>query len=190
LFADKAIAVCRNCNRPALPDSPSEYLFSVGADCAEKGAGSLLGLFLRYEMVLMATASVAARPWRSGELEKSAARFGQDAAAILLEPGFTLHHRTTRVIRQGVRQHLAGLVTNQRINVARRDFDRLKARLTNRVGYGPQSQHREGRPRFRSHLEGRVGFVEMINPNRGKRLRAYLEHIQWLGKTSKSSAAV
>ena len=34
-------------------------------------------------------------------------------------------------MRQGVRQHLAGLVTNQRMNVIRRDFDRLKAVLTN-----------------------------------------------------------
>ena len=82
-------------------------------------------------------------------------------------------------MRQGVRQHLAGLVTNQRMNVVRSDFDRLKAVLTNCVRLGPESQNRDGRPRFRSHLKGRVSFVEMINPNKGKRLRAIFEKIRW-----------
>jgi hypothetical protein len=111
--------------------------------------------------------------------EKSVERFGLHVAAILLEEGFAVNHRKTRVMRQGVRQHLAGLVTNQRPNIARRDFDQLKAVLTNCVRLGPVSQNREGRPRFRAHLEGRVAFVEMVNPNKGKRLREIFERIQW-----------
>jgi RNA-directed DNA polymerase len=106
-------------------------------------------------------------------------RFGLHVAAILLEEGFAVNHRKTRAMRQGVRQHLAGLVTNQRPNVARRDFDRLKAVLTNCVRLGPENQNREGRPRFRAHLEGRVAFVEMVNPGKGKRLRTILEQVQW-----------
>jgi RNA-directed DNA polymerase len=113
------------------------------------------------------------------EFEKSAERFGVHVAAVLMEEGFTVHHRKTRVMRQGVRQHLAGLVTNQRPNIVRRDFDRLKAVLTNCVRSGPESQNREGRPRFRPHLEGRVAFVEMINRGKGKRLREILERVQW-----------
>ena len=111
--------------------------------------------------------------------ERGAERFGLHVAAILLEEGFSVHHRKTRLMRQGVRQHLAGLVTNQRTNVVRRDFDRLKAVLTNCVRFGPDSQNRDGRPRFRSHIEGRVSFVEMINPNKGERLRAIFEKIRW-----------
>ena len=65
------------------------------------------------------------------------------------------------------------------MNVMRADFDRLKATLTNCVRSGPESQNRDGHPRFRLHLEGRVGFVEMINPARGKRLRAIFERIRW-----------
>jgi len=78
-----------------------------------------------------------------------------------------------------VRQYLAGLVTNQHTNVIRADFDRLKATLTNCVSLGPESQNRESHSRFRSHLEGRVGFVEMINPRRGERLRRIFEQIRW-----------
>jgi len=37
-----------------------------------------------------------------------------------------MNHRKTRIMRQGVRQRLAGLVANQHVNVARADFDRLK----------------------------------------------------------------
>jgi RNA-directed DNA polymerase len=113
------------------------------------------------------------------EFEKSVDHFGLHVAQILLEERFRVHHRKTRVMRQGVRQHLAGLVTNRRINVMRCDFDQLKAVLTNCVRLGPESQNRERRPRFRSHLEGRVAFVEMINPNKGKRLRAIFERIRW-----------
>ena len=106
-------------------------------------------------------------------------RFSAHAAAILGEEGFHVHHRKTRVMRQGVRQHLAGLVTNQHLNVTRVDFDRLKAILTNCVRQGPETQNREGRADFRAHLEGRVAFVESINPSRGQRLRAVLEAIRW-----------
>jgi hypothetical protein len=43
---------------------------------------------------------------------------------------------------------------------------------------GPESQNREGNPDFRAQLEGRVSFVEMINPNKGRRLRALLDRIE------------
>jgi len=111
--------------------------------------------------------------------ERKTELFSTHVAAILMEEGFRVHHRKTRVMRQGVRQYLAGVVANERMNVIRTDFDRLKATLTNCVRLGPESQNRESHPRFRSHLEGRVGFVEMINAPRGNRLRRIFEQIQW-----------
>ena len=65
------------------------------------------------------------------------------------------------------------------MNVMRPDFDLLKATLTNCVRLGPESQNRDAHPRYRSHLDGRVGFVEMINPARGQKLRRIFERIQW-----------
>jgi RNA-directed DNA polymerase len=97
----------------------------------------------------------------------------------LIEEGFDVHYRKTRVMRQGVRQHLAGVVLNRHANVIRTDFDRLKATLTNCVRLGPESQNRESHPTFRSHLEGRLAFVEMINPAKGKRLRAIFDQVHW-----------
>jgi hypothetical protein len=114
-----------------------------------------------------------------GQFEKRVERFSLHVAALLLQEGFRVNHSKTRVMRRGVRQHLAGLVTNQKMNVERRDFDRLKAVLTNCVRHGPENQNRDGRPHFREHLEGRVSFVEMVNPAKGRRLREILHKIQW-----------
>ncbi len=113
------------------------------------------------------------------EFERCAERFTIRVAAILIEEGFTVNHRKTRIMKQGVRQYLAGLVTNERINIVRDDFDRLKATLTNCVRHGPESQNYEGHVAFRLHLEGRVGFVESVNPAKGARLRRVFEKIRW-----------
>jgi RNA-directed DNA polymerase len=111
--------------------------------------------------------------------ERCVERFSTHVAAILHEEGFTVHHRKTRIMRHGVRQHLVGLVANQRVNVIRADFDRLKATLTNCVRFDPESQNRDAHPQFRAHLDGRVGFVESINPAKGRRLRILFEQIRW-----------
>jgi hypothetical protein len=112
------------------------------------------------------------------KFERCVERFALRVAAILMEEGFQVHHRKTRVMRCGVRQYLAGIVTNERLNVVRADFDRLKAILTNSVRHGAESQNREGHPAFRQHLDGRVGFVEMVNPAKGARLRRIFEKIR------------
>jgi hypothetical protein len=108
-------------------------------------------------------------------------RFSAHVAAILREEGFTVNHRKTRIMRHGVRQHLAGLTTNQHVNVSRAEFDRLKAILTNCVRFGVDSQNREGRQNFQEHLKGRVGFVAMVNPDRGRKLAGILARVDWYG---------
>jgi RNA-directed DNA polymerase len=106
-------------------------------------------------------------------------RFSTHAAAIALEEGFSVNHRKTRIMRQGVRQHLAGVVVNQKTSLRRRDLELMEAILTNCVRFGAESQNRARLPDFRAHLEGRVGFVEMINRVKGQRLRAVFEAIKW-----------
>jgi hypothetical protein len=98
---------------------------------------------------------------------------------LLLEEGFSVRYRKTRIMHQGVRQYLAGMVANEHANVVRSDFDRLKATLTSCVRHGAESQNRDGHPHFRLHLAGRVSFVEMVNPAKGMRLRRIFEQIAW-----------
>jgi hypothetical protein len=113
------------------------------------------------------------------DFERGVERFSTHVAAILMEEGFSVNHRKTRIMRQGVCQRLAGLAANQRANVPRVDFDRLKATLNNCVRLGPESQNRAAHPRFQAHLDGRIGWVESVNPVKGQRLRAIYDQIAW-----------
>jgi len=113
------------------------------------------------------------------EFERRVDRFSTHVAAVLAEEGFHVNHRKTRIMRQGVQQRLAGLAVNRHLNVTRASFDNLKAILTNCVRLGPAGQNREAHPAFRARLEGRVGFVESIHPEKGARLRELLGKIHW-----------
>ena len=104
-------------------------------------------------------------------------RFSTHAAAVAMEEGFGVNHHKTKVMRQCVRQNLAGIVVNQGTNLRRADVQKLEAILTNCVRYGAESQNREQVPDFRSHLEGRIGFVQMVNRKKGQQLRKIFEAI-------------
>ena len=106
----------------------------------------------------------------SGDIDFT--RFKDHAAAIALDEGFAVNFRKTRIMRKGVRQHLAGLVTNRLLNVPRRDFDRLKAILTNCARRGPGEHGRD-------QLLGQIAFVSSIHAARGRKLRAIFDRIEW-----------
>jgi len=104
------------------------------------------------------------------ELEKTLRFLIPRVAAIALEEGFRVNHRKTRVMRQGRRQSLCGVVLNDTANVPRRERDRLRAILFNVARFGLDSQNREGRPDFRQHLAGRAAWAVSLNPSAAKRL--------------------
>lgn len=110
---------------------------------------------------------------------RSVDRFYVHACATAIEEGFEVHTRKTRLMRQGVRQQVAGVVVNQHPNIARDAYDSLKATLHNCVKHGPASQNREGRDDFRAHLAGRIAHVTAINPARGGKLQAIFDGIAW-----------
>ena len=99
--------------------------------------------------------------------------------AITLEEGFALQWRKTRVVWQGMRQQLAGVVVNRHPNLARDKYDELKAILTNCVRHGPESQNRDAHQDYRGYLAGRIAHATMLNKSRGNRLRAIFDQITW-----------
>ncbi|WP_090680974.1 reverse transcriptase family protein [Paraburkholderia phenazinium] len=113
------------------------------------------------------------------DLARVVERLKVRVAAIALEEGFSIQLRKTRVMRRGVRQHLAGVVVNQHPNLARSEFDALKAILMNCVRHGAASQNREGHADFRAHLQGRVAQAVMLNAARGAKLKGIFERIGW-----------
>jgi RNA-directed DNA polymerase len=156
-----------------VPTSPSlANLCSYRLDCRLSGLAQSAGAtYTRYADDL----AFSGGEDFAGRVE----HFATYVAAILGEEGFTVQHRKTRIMRQSTRQHLAGLVTNQRLNVRRAQFDLLKATLTNCVRQSPEAQNREAHPHFREHLQGRIAFIESINLEKGKRLRAIFDQITW-----------
>jgi RNA-directed DNA polymerase len=114
-----------------------------------------------------------------GSFARGIARFHVHACAIALEEGFAVNTRKTRVMRQGVRQKLAGAVLNVRPNIGRDDFDALKATLHNCVKHGPSDQNRAGHADFRAHLLGRIGHVATLNPDRAGKLKAMFDRVDW-----------
>ena len=113
------------------------------------------------------------------DFARQARRFEVAAGAIIIEEGFTPNHHKTRVLRQGAKQHAAGLVLNEKPNIDRREFDRLKAILTNCARHGPASQNRENHPDFAAHLAGKLAWVRFIHPGKGAKLREIFELIDW-----------
>jgi hypothetical protein len=163
--------------RPHLPQGAptSPALANLAAyrlDCRLSGlAQSAAAVYTRYADDLAFSGGE--------EFQRVVERFRHHVCATAIEEGFAVHHRKTRIMRRGVRQRLAGIVVNDRLNVMRADFDCLKATLTNCIRHGVTDQNRAGHDNFRAHLLGRIAFIDSLNATRGRRLRELFEQISW-----------
>ena len=163
--------------RPHLPQGAptSPALANLAAwrfDCRLAGlAQATAAHYTRYADDLLFSGDAA--------FARTAHRLAIHIGAIAIEEGFEVHWHKLRAMRPGVAQHAAGLTLNERINIPRADFDRLKAILHNCARHGPVSQNRAVHPDFRAHLAGRLAHVEMIAPDRARKLRAEFERIVW-----------
>lgn len=155
------------------PTSPTlANLCAFRLDCRLGGlAGAAGASYTRYADDLLFSGG--------DEFARQASRFQIAVSSIVIEEGFSPNARKTRVLRQGQRQAAAGLVLNVRPNIARSEFDRLKAILTNCAWLGPESQNHDEHPEFQAHLRGRIAWVISINPARGERLLTLFEKIEW-----------
>jgi RNA-directed DNA polymerase len=106
-------------------------------------------------------------------------RFRSVVWQIILEEGFRPNAAKSRWMPRAGRQHLAGVVVNVRPNVARAEYDQLKAILTNCVRHGPAGQNRTGASDFRAHLLGRIAHVASLNQGRGSKLHELLARVEW-----------
>lgn len=98
---------------------------------------------------------------------------------IVQSERFVLHKTKRKVIRNSQRQTVTGVVVNTRPNIVRRDFDALKAILTNCVRRGPSTQNHDRHENFAAHLLGRIAHVAQLNPARGEKLRRLYAQIDW-----------
>lgn len=101
---------------------------------------------------------------------------------IVMNEGFSLNTRKTKIMHQGVRQSLTGLIVNQHVNYPRQKYDKLKAILFNCSRYGAKSQNRDNHANlddFKAHLQGKIAYVKSINPQRAIKLERLFLKIHW-----------
>jgi len=98
---------------------------------------------------------------------------------IARDEDFVVNERKSALMTRAGRQRVCGIVVNERPNVARPEYDRLKAILHNAALRGPAVENRSGAKDFRAHLLGRIAWVESLNPPRGEKLRARFARIEW-----------
>lgn len=155
------------------PTSPTlANLSAFRLDCRLAGLARAAGAdYTRYADDLLFSGGL--------DFARQSRRFEATVGAILIEEGFRPNHHKTRVLRKGAKQHAAGLVLNGKPNIDRRDFDRLKAVLTNCARHGPASQNREGHPDFAAHLMGKLAWVGFVHPGKEAKLRRIFDRINW-----------
>jgi hypothetical protein len=71
------------------------------------------------------------------------------------------------------RQRVCGIVVNTHTNAARDDYDRLRAAV-HQAGLHPELLDAAAYAR----LQGRIGWVEALNPGRGAKLHQRLDRIE------------
>jgi hypothetical protein len=155
---------------PTSPALASLATFSLDRRLA--GLAKALGArYTRYadDLAFSGDAGLGARAGRIAAL----------VAAIARDEGFVLNDAKTRVMPRSTRQRLCGVVINEHPNVARAQYDRLKAILHDAARNGPAAANRAGHPNFRAQLLGRIAWVEQLNPARGGRLRERFAAIDW-----------
>jgi RNA-directed DNA polymerase len=95
------------------------------------------------------------------------------------QEGFRLNPAKSRQRGDDQRQMVTGIVVNRRTNLARPDYDRLKAVLHDCRVHGPRHANRQRHPAFREHLLGRISWATALNPDRGNRLTTAFDAIDW-----------
>ena len=112
-------------------------------------------------------------------LLRQADRVEARIGGFALDEGFALNHRKTRRVTRSRRQEVCNIVVNERPNLPRAEFDRLKAQLHACATKGASAQNRDGMPQWEQHLRGRVAWTEQLNATKAQRLRRLLERIDW-----------
>jgi hypothetical protein len=116
----------------------------------------------------------------SGPFRAAAAERLVDLVDVIVrDEGFRLHPAKQRIATSARRQVLTGLVVNERPNVDRATYERLRAVLHDAAVHGPAHANRDQHPMFRDHLLGRIAWIAQANPGRGRRLRAMFDRIDW-----------
>lgn len=100
----------------------------------------------------------------------------QKITDIVKTSGYRVNVKKTRVQQPTRQQKLLGLVINQRVNVPREAYRKLRAIVRNIIKHGWQSQIRNDMTirRYAAWLEGKINYTRQMSPHKGAQLQAML----------------
>jgi len=100
-------------------------------------------------------------------------------ASSLQSAGFLINDEKTKVEPRWRRQKVLGIVVNEKPNLPRLEYDRIRCLIHNCVMHGFESQYaRAGQSSangLRSHIRGKLSFLSQIDAKKSERLRAKFE---------------
>jgi len=153
------------CTSPALSNQVARKLDRrLGGMCHKHGF-----VYTRYADDLTFSASEGKRD--------ALAMFLARVRHIVTEEGFAINPDKGRVQRSGGRMEVTGIVVNDKPSVPREEVRRLRAILHHAKTTGLEAQNREGIPHFEAHLRGRLAYLHMVDPARGRAMLAELDAI-------------
>ena len=157
------------------PTSPAlANLAAFGLDRRLAGLAAASGLtYSRYADDLTLSG-----PGLTGARSRSIAGF---AARIARDEGFAINPAKSNLRTAARRQVVTGIVVNTHLNLARDEYDRLRATLHRIALDGPAAVHPPppAGMDLRAHLNGRVAWAESLNRRRGAKLRRQFDAIDW-----------
>lgn len=114
---------------------------------------------------------------------------------IIRDEGFVVNERKIRILRNGRRQTVTGVVVNQKPNIARKEIKKLRAVLHNckhgnlreqamiwgRREKGISDTHSYSVSDLHRALQAKIHFIKMVNEPAGQKLLTEFNGITWPG---------
>lgn len=106
-------------------------------------------------------------------------KFIKAVRAIIRESGYSINNKKLRVARSGRQQRLLGMTINEKPNIMRTQYRKMRARLHHckLKGFDVVAQEMgvESGAKLKSEIEGTIAYYHMINPEKAAKLRAQLD---------------
>ena len=184
--------LCTECPRQALKFSDTIYYAATGARALPQGActSPAISNQIAAKLDRRMSAMASKLEWRytryADDLTWSTTGVAAPSVGYVLsrirhivdDEGFELNHTKTRVQRRSQQQSVTGVVVNDRTGVPRQSIRQIRAILHNAKQTGLDAQNRNEHPHFRDWLVGMIGWIQMVHPEQGRRLRSDFAEIQ------------
>lgn len=114
--------------------------------------------------------------------KKKTNEFIREVMKLVKQSGYTVNRKKTRVARSGRQQRLLGMTVNEKPNIMRLHYRRMRARLHHCYHKGfdvvAQEMGEESGAKLESKIEGQISYYHMINPEKAAKLRTQLETVR------------